>query len=83
MDFQKIFREKYKENPNVSGKEILESLHLKNHRSIQVFWRELNKYQVSIRGLYPDKRRNTHAHSKSKRRGDVYWIPPKNKEGNK
>lgn len=77
MDYQKEIQRYYQENPNISGYEILKQMQLTDKRSINVFWRELERYQVSRRGLYPGIRRNTHAHAKSKRRGQVYFIPPK------
>lgn len=79
MDFQKIIRDCYREDPNISGKQIFEKLNITNPRSIKVFWRELNRVQVNMRGLYPGIRKNTNAHPKSRRRGNVYWIPPKEK----
>lgn len=77
MDYQKEIQKCYRDNPNTSGLEILNQLQLTDKRSVKVFWRELEKYQISRRGNYPGIRRNTNAHAKSKRRGQTYWIPPK------
>jgi hypothetical protein len=79
MNLREEIRALYHENRNIGSKEILERLGCK---PTQTFWRILNDEQVSMRGVYPARRKNRnmpHSHAKGFRRGAIYWIPPKQK----
>ena len=75
MSLQDDIKALYKEHPNISSKEIIE--HLGIQKPTKAFWKTLNHVQVGLRGIYPARRRNTHAHRKVLPKGRVYFIPPK------
>jgi hypothetical protein len=67
----------YRENPNISGKQILERLGCK---STPQFWRILEDEQIGMRGVYPAKRKNRNkpiSFAKGIRKGPSRWIPPR------
>jgi hypothetical protein len=76
MGMREDIRALYRENPQISSAQIIERLGIKPTRK---FWQVLNHEQVTLRGLYPGKRKNTHAHNKATPRGMVRFIPPEKK----
>jgi hypothetical protein len=75
MSLRSDIRRCLRQNPALSGMQIAEQLGVKPTPS---FWRILNDEQVTIRGIYPGRRKNTNAHNKSRIKGMVRFIPPEN-----
>jgi hypothetical protein len=68
----------YRENRNISSKEILERLGIE-----KPIWRILNDIQVGYRGVSPDRGKNRgrpNSRMKGFRKGQVYFLPPEKKE---
>lgn len=71
----------YRENWNISSKEILTSLGIE--QPTPEFWRILNEVQVGLRGVSPDRGKNRGRWNSKMRgfhKGNIYWIPPEKKE---
>ena len=77
MSLRGDIRRVMRESPALSGTQIAERLGVK---PTPLFWRILTEEQVSRRGLYPAKRKNTTAHNKARRKGMVRFIPPEQRE---
>lgn len=72
MSLRNDIRALYRANRNISSKEIIERLGITPTRT---FWKILNDEQVSMRGLYPARRKNRNK-PKAQPKGIVYFIPP-------
>lgn len=55
MDLEQEIRALYRENPKISGMEILQRT---GRRNTAQFWKCLNRVQVGMRGIYPDRHKN-------------------------
>jgi len=69
----------YRENRNISSKEIIERLGITPTKH---FWKVLVEVQVDYRGNSPDRGKNRgrpNSRMRGFRKGQVYFIPPEQK----
>jgi len=78
MSLRDDIRQCMRQNPTLNGTQIAAKLSVK---ATPTFWRILNEEQVNKRGLYPVQRHNTNAHNKSRKTGNVRFIPPESEAG--
>ena len=82
MGLREDIKALYHENPNISSKQILETLGCKDTPQ---FWKILNDVQVGIRGVYPSQRKNrnrpvTHFDRTTALKRATRFTPPEPKE---